>query len=105
MKRASTNGIVALGALAIPLFAEYTTAGPGNVPGTGFDVLLFEPLDFAYALLVTIIFIALNIWASALQKDGSKFQGALLGVLLAIGWFVVSFLAVGQLHLSLGGKL
>jgi hypothetical protein len=105
MNRALNNGIAALGALAIPLLAEYITASPGEVPGTGFDVLLYEPFDFAYILLVTAIFVSLNIWSSALQIEGSKLQGALLGVLLAIGWFFVSFLLVGQLHISLGGKL
>ena len=31
---------------AIPLAAEYVTAKPGNVPGTGFDVLCYEPFDY-----------------------------------------------------------
>jgi hypothetical protein len=105
MNRTTTNGILAVGALAIPLIAEYANAKPGNVPGTGFDVLLYKPFDFAYALLVTALFIAANIWASAKTEEGSKLQGALLGILFTVGWFVFSFLAVVQLHLSLGGKL
>jgi len=105
MNRTLINGFLGLGALAIPLFAEYITAKPGNVPGTGFDVLLYEPFDFAYALLVGSLFLAINIWSATEIEDRSKLQGALLGILLAVGWFVVAFLSVGQLHLSLGGKL
>ena len=91
--------------LAIPLVVEYVTASPNNIPGTGFDVLLYEPFDFAYILLVTVFFIALNIRASTLSEKGSKIQGIFIGIAWAMGWFIVTFLAVGQLHLSLGGKL
>jgi hypothetical protein len=99
------NGILALVTLAIPLVAEYVTASSNNVPGTGFDVLLYEPFDFAYILLVTLFFITLNVRASAFTEKGFKIQGIFIGIALAIGWFIVTFLAVGQLHLSLGGKL
>lgn len=99
------NGILALVTLAIPLVVEYVTASPNNIPGTGFDVLLYEPFDFAYILLVTVFFIALNIRASTLSEKGSKIQGIFIGIAWAMGWFIVTFLAVGQLHLSLGGKL
>ena len=105
MNLAKLNGALAFGALLPPLMAEYATAKPGNVPGTGFDILLYEPFDFAYALLVTALFVGANLWASIKKEDGSKIHGVLLGILMAIGWFVVSFLAVGQVHISLGGKL
>jgi len=49
MNRTTTNGILAVGALTIPLIAEYANAKPGNVPGTGFDVLLYKPFDFAFS--------------------------------------------------------
>ena len=105
MNRISQNGILGIGAISVPPLAEYATAKPGNVPGTGFQFLLYQPFEFAYVILVTLLFLALNIWSSSLAEDGSIIQGAMLGLLCAVGWFVLSFLAVGQLHLSLGGKL
>lgn len=105
MNRSTANGFIALVALATPLIAEYVTATPDNVPGTGFDVLLYKPFDFAYVLLITMTFVVMNIWISLKTEYDTKLQGTLLGIMFAVGWFVVCFLAVGQLHLSLGGKL
>jgi len=98
------NGIIFSVLLSIPLVAEFSTATPDNVPGNGFDVLLYKPFDFAYILLAGCIFIGVNYYFSAKQKI-SIWKGVGLGVALLITWFVVSFLLVGQLHLSLGGTL
>jgi hypothetical protein len=78
------NGILALVTLAIPLVSKYVMASPNNIPGTGFDVLLYEPFDFAYILPVTVFFIALNIRASTLSEKNSKIQGVFIGIAWAI---------------------
>jgi hypothetical protein len=104
MRRAINNLLLGTVLLAIPLAAEFQTATPTNVPGTGFDVLLYEPFEFAFALFTCFLFAALNAYIS--NKDGNKlWGGAGVGILIALGWFVIAFVAVGQLHLSLGGKL
>jgi len=104
MERPVQNGIVAIIALIVPLIAEYVTSTPTSVPGTGFSVLLYEPFDFAYFLLVTAAFIFVNINAPT-KNIGSIVIGALVGVGISVLWFGVTFLAVGELHLTLGGKL
>lgn len=104
MNRTLQNGILAIGALSAPLLVEYLSATPGHVPGDGLDVLLYKPFDFAYILLVTGLFLAVNIRCSVVDR-GSTGRGFFIAVALAIVWFIVTFLALGQLHLSLGGKL
>jgi hypothetical protein len=104
MYRTVQNGILAIGALTIPLLAEYISATPGHVPGDGLDLLLYKPFDFAYVLLVTCLFLTINIRCSVVGRK-SVGSGLFIGIVLAIAWFIVAFLALGQLHLSLGGKL
>ncbi len=89
---------------AVPLVAEYATATPDNVPGTGFDILLYQPFDFAYIGMAALGVIAVN--ASAAKREGRSITSAvgISGVAILV-WFALTFLAVGQLHLSLGGKL
>ena len=89
-------------ALALPLGAEFVTATPEHVPGTGFDVLLYEPFEFAYASCIGALFLLAN-----LVKVGSRKVVASIFVAIPVWlvWFVAAFLAVGQLHLTLGGKL
>ena len=87
-----------------PLAAELSTATPEHVPGTGFDVLLYQPFDYAYALLGFLLFTALNSYLSA-RSGKSAWLGLPVGALITLCWFFVAFLAVGQLHLSLGGQL
>lgn len=89
---------------APPFLAEYLTAKPGNVPGTGFDVLCYEPFDYAYFLLALVVFVATNIQIARKQKRPVR-QAAFYGVGIAIVWFISCFIAVGGMHLELGGKL
>ncbi len=77
---------------------------PGNVPGTGFDVLCYEPFDYAYFLLALVVFISTNIQFARKQKRPIQ-QAAFYGVGIAIVWFISCFIAVGGMHLELGGKL
>ena len=104
MPRAVHNLLIGSALLAIPLVAELQTANPTGVPGIGFDVLLYEPFDFAFVLFASIIFAILNAYLS--RKAGKNpWVGAKFGILVSVAWFVIAFLAVSQLHLSLGGKL
>ena len=98
------NISIAIIALVIPLVAEISTATDTNVPGTGFDVLLYKPFDFAYVIVVLLVLLGANIYQA--KKLSIAFYKAVLtsfGTLLI--WFPIAFLSVGQLHLSLGGKL
>ncbi len=103
-KTTISNGFLFVTLMVIPLIAEFITAKPNHVPGIGFDVLLYQPFDFAYMLLAGVLFIAVNLHTS---KQGNNKVFTVIGKSVAIWlfWFLVSFLAVGQLHLSLGGKL
>ncbi|MEM7401739.1 MAG: hypothetical protein AAF304_07305 [Pseudomonadota bacterium] len=89
---------------AIPLVAEIITATPEHVPGTGFSILLYQPFGFAYVILTSFTFLALNIYFSSKQQQ-SFILGFAIGIAVSIAWFAITFLSVGQLHLSLGGKL
>jgi hypothetical protein len=98
------NIVLVLVFMVIPLIAEWSTATNESVPGTGFDVLLYKPFDFAYLVLVAIFLIGGNCYFSA-QKSSSIFVGAGIGIVVTLIWFVITFLAVAQFHVSLGGKL
>ena len=98
------NFIVFVIFLCIPLAAEFVTATPKNVPGTGFAVLLYEPFQFAYALLATIVFISVNVYINK-RQNRNMILSVFFGLVLTVAWFLVAFLAVAQLHIHLGGKL
>jgi len=101
---ASTNGLLFTIFLAVPLLSEYLTATKSHIPGTGIDVLLYKPFNFAYVVIVGFMFVGLNVYFSAKEKL-PIWYGVIIGFALLIMWFVFAFLAVVQLHLSLGGKL
>jgi hypothetical protein len=97
---------IALGVvlLSLPLMAEFWTATPQDVPGTGFSILLYKPFSFAYPLLACILFIALNLSSSkSIGKD--KWADVLAGFFFTAIWFVIAFFAVGHFHMKLGGTL
>jgi len=98
------NLALGLALLVPPVAAEIYTAEPGKVPGAGFDVLLYDPFQYAYALLGLVLFVAVNA-ALAKLSGKSAWLGLPTGAAVALGWFLLAFLAVGQLHISLGGKL
>ena len=104
MRLALSNFTLGLALLVPPVAAEIYTATPGNVPGTGFDVLLYEPFQYAYGLLGLVLFAALNALLARLSGK-SGWSGLPIAAAVALGWFFLAFLAVGQLHISLGGKL
>jgi hypothetical protein len=89
---------------SIPLIAEYVTARPGSVPGTGFNVLCYEPFDYAYFLMAFMILVFANVIIAGKKRKSIK-KAAVLGGAIAVAWFIICFIAVAQLHISLGGKL
>ena len=90
--------------LAVPLLAHYFTAKPTAGDGIGFDILLYEPFDFAYSLVVLSVFVFVKVW-SPYSRASSKGVGLAISVAIFTIWFVTSFLALGELHTSLGGQL
>lgn len=96
------NAAIVVVALIIPLAAELSTATPEQVPGTGFAVLLYEPFDFAFVVLVGIVLAAAN---TINVPPLHMWKSIVIALCVWVCWFVIAFLLVGQLHLSLGGKL
>jgi hypothetical protein len=92
------NYVIGIVALCIPLGAELLS--PKN--GLGFDVLLYWPFSYAFILFVGVVFIVANVTVA--PRD-SIFRPLATALASWSGWFIVAFLAVTQLHLSLGGKL
>jgi len=92
------NLIIGIIALLIPMAAEFYSPETG----LGFDVLLYWPFDFAYVLLIGLVFLSANL---LLRKSNSALMALATGGVFWFVWFAVTFLAVGQLHLSLGYKL
>ena len=103
-KKVTANTILFAILLAVPLIGEYSTATPAEVPGTGFDILLYKPFDFAYLILAGLLFSALNGYLYKKTAE-SVLKGIGIGVVIGMAWFAIAFLSVGQLHLSLGGIL
>lgn len=96
------NGIIFLIGLAVPHTAELCTATSEYLPGTGFDVLLYQPFDFAFITLMGVTFLVVNL----IGRGGrSPYKSVGIGLIVWIVWFIVTFLAVGQLHITFGGKL
>jgi hypothetical protein len=92
------NYVIGIVALCIPLGAELLS--PEN--GLGFDVLLYRPFSYAFILFVGVVFILANV---TVEPRDSIFRPLATALALWLGWFIVTFTALIQLHLSLGGKL
>lgn len=101
MQRFLANIALSIILLAIPVVTQLATPLPNSM---GLDLLLYVPFHYALLLLALILFLALNIYLSSKMK-AKLWQGATLGGVATVAWFLVSFLVVGQLHLSLGGQL
>ncbi|MBS0313467.1 MAG: hypothetical protein JSS05_04705 [Proteobacteria bacterium] len=104
MRFLKANIALGFALLSAPMLVELGAAALGNKPGIGLDVLLYWPFDFALPLLALTLFVLIN----GYLFDPSRIKvvlGVATGILLTLFWFFLTFLAVGQLHLSLGGKL
>ncbi|MEM9256734.1 MAG: hypothetical protein AAGA91_14905 [Pseudomonadota bacterium] len=92
------NVIIALVALLIPLIGEWVSPQTG----LGVQILLYWPFGFAYALLVGFVFVATNLLAPSQRY---RQQSLVIALTFWLGWFVVTYLSVTQLHLALGYTL
>jgi hypothetical protein len=100
MRRLLPNLALGTVVLAIPIVAQLSRPAPNTL---GLDVLLYEPFEFAFALLALALFVALNVVVSRICRE-SSWRGVALGAVIAVGWFEAAFLFVAQLHISMGGK-
>jgi len=101
MQRFLANIALSIILSAIPVVTQLVTPFPNSM---GLDLLLYVPFHYALVLLALILFLALNIYLSSKMK-ARLWQGAVLGGVATVAWFSVSFLVVGQVHLSLSGQL
>ena len=98
-----SNILIAVVLSAIPIFLHYISFTPDKT-GIGFDVLIYEPFDFAYLLLAVGVFVSVNIY-HAKSVQGGLFSAVIESSILAVIWFVISVVALMQFHVSLGGTL
>ena len=104
MKTFITNIIVLIVLLSLPLWAELGTSTPEQASGAGLELLLYRPFRFAYLTLAFFVFLAINIVIS-FRRHRSVWIGALYGIVWLLVWFSLTFLAVVELHMALGGEL
>jgi len=104
MRILKANIALGFALLSAPILTELGAAALGHSPGIGLDVLLYWPFDFALSSLALMLFALLNAYLFAPSR-GRMVLGVATGAFLSLFWFIVTFLAVGQLHLTLGGKL
>lgn len=90
------NVFILIGAFLVPVLAQLYRLG------LGFDVLLYEPFDFAYVLVVGIVLLIANI---AHPASINWFRAGCVAFLAWVFWFGATFFAVGQIHIYMGGKL
>jgi hypothetical protein len=90
--------------MSVPLVAEYTYAQPIKIQGIGFDLMLYRPFPFAFPIFCLFVFTVLNIRLYKRQLS-PVISGFVVSAPLTVAWFVVTFMAVVQLHISLGGVL
>src|SRR3546814_250776 len=98
------NVALGLALLSAPILAELVASALGHSPGIGLSVLLYLPFDFALASLALTLFTLLNAYLFGPSRS-RMVLGVATGAALSLLWFILTFLAVGQLHLTLGGKL
>lgn len=89
------------------LFVQYSSFATN--PSVGFDILIYEPFQFAFSFFVGFVFLFINrsyVVPSLAKIDYGKLTVLIIyAIVFSIVWTVISFLLVLQLHLSLGGKL
>ena len=99
-----TNSVVAAVLLCVPVVVAIVARLTGNSSINGIDMLLYWPFDFAYLLVAMAIFLMVNA-GLARNLGRSTLVGIGIGALFGVCWFVLSFLLIAQLHLSLGGQM
>ncbi len=94
------NLIVVFILALLPLVSHYFTGKQNPADGIGFDFLLYKPFDFAYVLFAVIVISVVNF-----RFSSDNLKNAFRALVWSLGFFVVSFLLLGELHLKLGGQL
>ena len=104
MKKTLLLGALLILGVLIIHFSSYSTN-----PSQGFNVLLYEPFDFAFSVFVVFIFLYINKSYVGVVVIKKKYTELLLiiiyALLFSVVWTVVAFLALVQFHLILGGQL
>lgn len=102
------NAAIALIFGAIPLVAHYLTGRENPNHGVGFNLLIYEPFQFAYLIVSGLFFIIANTFL-LIKYHGqlmiSILTGFGLGVFISLSWYVVVFMILVQLHVFMGGVL
>ena len=101
MRRSLPNFALGAVLLAVPVIAEVSTP---VATALGFEVLLYVPFEFAFALAAMFLFTLLNLYLSHRNQE-SLWRGLALGVVIAAGWFYAAFLLIAELHTIRGGKM
>ena len=94
--------VLAFALSVIPSLGHYLTGSSIPGEGIGFEVLIYEPFNFAYPISAFIIFVIINSKFSSTKNIGVSLVKSLAWSLLV---FTIGFLLLTQLHLNLGGKL
>lgn len=107
-KQAFINPIIFVILLFFVICSEYIGFYSLNDKGFGFDVFLYYPFDYALLLLSFLIFVAGSIKTYSKESrikfiDSLKILG--MAILWSVFWFVVTFIVLVKLHISLGGTL
>ena len=104
IKKALVVGTLLILGILMIHFSSYSTN-----PSQGFDVLLYEPFNFAFSVFVVFIFLYINksyMSVVVINKNYTELLLILLyAILFSVIWTVVAFLALVQFHLILGGQL
>jgi hypothetical protein len=93
--------------LALFILITEFNAMPTN-PGSGFDLLLYEPFYLAFPLLIACLFIYINrsfVNVSDNKKIINSISLVIYALVFSIFWTATVFLVLIQVHLSLGGIL
>lgn len=104
MRTLAANFLLAAVLLVIPLFVEVAGKNSVQFQSAGLNLLLYKPFPWAYYFLAAVLFVALNVRFS-LSNPGGYWSGVVKGIFVSGVWLAVSFLAVVQVHLGLGGVL
>ena len=94
--------ILALALSVIPSLGHYLTGSSNPGDGIGFEILIYEPFNFAYSICAFMVFVIINTKFSSSKNIG-------ISLVKSLAWsaifFPIAFLLLAQLHLNLGGKL
>lgn len=104
IKKTLVVGVMLILGILIMHFSLFSTS-----PSQGFNLLLYEPFNFAFSVFVFFIFLYINILYIGTVVINKAYTELLLiilyAILFSVIWTVIAFLALVQFHLILGGQL